>query len=376
MPIENEAILTTWLSSFKDTQTGAALLQIETGAFACSVLRQWGCRLHYPVALVCESLEVADELAEKIGIFQHRVLNSNMPPCEFLEALKTYHDDLIFIQYMRGRYTTENHESIMEICMRGVYQQEELSAPIVILFEQVIPEAYQDFFSLVVELEENDLDKLDRSTVECMKEVLKQKILSHSQVMEYKIKGIEKESAVSYGRDSNFWIAVISMLDFSFLDQSADSSEKVFQYLNETLRRAYAMADSYEFYYQIPDLFREEFNKAIPGICKFFPENKASEVSAQDQEFIFFDSDFYYIPQALFIRICEPLRSVCTPNQVKEALTRANILCVQGQERVYRTVKKRIGNLTLRVICLKRETLEGDLQEMSFLDMFRIRRKI
>lgn len=374
MPNENaETILKTWLSSFSGDRTGAVLLLIESGAFTYSVLRKWGCRLHYPVGIICESLEISDEVANKMGIFQNKVLNSNMPPSELLDALETYKDDLIVIQFSAGRYTADNFETIKTVCMRGECQNDELSAPMVVLFEHVIPETYQEYFSMVVELEESDLNHLSRSMVACLTEVLKQKILCCSQVMEYEIMKTRKEKAASYGRDSNFWIAVISMIAFSFFDQSADSSEKVIQYLSETLCRAYALADSYEFYDQIPDLFREEFNKAIPGICKFFPEKKASGLSAQNLEVVFYDSDFYYIPQALFIRICEQLRPICTTNQVKEALAKANILCIQGQARVYRTVKKRIGNTTLRVVCLKRETLEENSQEMSFLDMFRIR---
>lgn len=357
----------------KKNSSVSALLLIESGAFACSVLRQWRFRLHCPIGLICENLEVADEVAEKMGIFQHRVLNSNMPPSELLEALMTYKDDLIFIQFLAGRYTDENVETIKSICMRGECQRNELSAPVIVLFEYVIPENYQDIFSMVIELEENDLDDLDRSMVEQMNEVLKQKIISCSQVLEYEIRRTGKETAVPYGKDSKFWIAVVKMMAFSFFDQSDDSFDKLILRLSDTLQRAYDLADSYDFFNQIPDLFREELDKGIPRICKFFPEKKASELSAQEGEFVFFDDEYYYFSNRIFTRICEPLRTICTVNQVKAALARANILCIQGQTRVYRTVKKRIGNTTLRVICLKRENLEGNSQEMSYLDLFRIR---
>ena len=108
------------------------------------------------------------------------------------------------------------------------------------------------------------------------------------------------------------------------------------------------------------------------------PESYVSDFSEKELgELVLYDSECYYIPDALFSMICKPLTEtcICTVNQIKDVLAAEGILCTQGQGRIYKTIKKNVGafNTPLRFVWLKREALEEGTMEICFVDLYHIR---
>ena len=346
------------------------LLLIVSAAFSYSVLRRWGYRLHYPIAAIVEDWEVADEIASKLGIFNQEVYCLNLPPVEFRKNLNNYHDDIVVLSYTRGRYSAENMETIFSNMTGGTYQLE-MDMVFLLVFQEVIPEEYQDKFSIAIQLDKTNVGKIQREEIEEYLDRFKIGILTRTQVVEYEVGKLSEN--FSKNLDNRFWTAVLNMV--VFLNAFQETEEKLRKQLQVALRSAYDLSNSYEFNQQIPALFREALEKSIPTKCKLLQEEKVSDYLESDLKgYMLYDSEFYYVPEELFKKICEPLNQVCTDNQIKAVLAKEGILCTQGRGRIYRTLKKTLGGSSFRFVWLKRDALEGDTMEMSFVDIFQIRK--
>lgn len=355
--------------------TGNQLFLMGCAAFAYSVLQRWMFHLHYPVAAVVDEPETADDLAEKWGIFHKNTINLNLPPMEFLRALEDFHDELCVVFYSKGRYAHKNIETLLDLIASGGYGNVEISFLPLIVFLRVIPEEYEDKFALVIDIHQDDLEKLDSSDIKKYFMKIKDFLLNYPQVAEREIRRCKTDKRL--GKDSRFWSAVMAMVEIIFLDIEENSAEKLKSNLCFALRNAGELAESYELKMQISQLFRTALDEAIPEKCTFLQESAASELSEQEiEENVLYDAEFYYISDRLFSSICEPLKSVSTVNQIKEILASEGILCIQGQNRSYYSVKKKISrtNRFFRCIWLCRNVLEQNA-ELTFLDMFRIRGK-
>ncbi|HBD01436.1 MAG TPA: hypothetical protein DC053_22130, partial [Lachnoclostridium sp.] len=102
--------------SLGESVTGELFLLIESGAFSYSVLHRWGYRMHYPVAAIIKEKETATVIADMMGIFGSRLVNTNISPKVFMRELVACHDDVAVIVYLPGRYTEENMETLFGIC--------------------------------------------------------------------------------------------------------------------------------------------------------------------------------------------------------------------------------------------------------------------
>ncbi|GAA6293188.1 hypothetical protein F220043C3_16220 [Enterocloster asparagiformis] len=359
-----------------DEMTEKLLLAIKGAAFFYSVLKGWGYRTYYPIALVVETLETGDAIADKLAIFNKKVISTNTPSGEFLKTLGDGHDDLSIMSYTPGRYLSDNMETLFSLCQCGEYGDHSARTILMIIFSKVVPEEYKDKFSLVIEVERRQLENLTQASMETYLDTLKSYILAYEQVIEHEIK--KNLQCDLNKRDERFWYAVVIVMGLVFSGGEAAAEETIRSNLYHALQTAYDLSDSYEFYNQIPALFREVFDQSIPEVSKLLPEEKAMEVSAKDlAEMVLYDTEHYYIPESVFTKICKPLSKVCTVNQIKDVLAKEGILCTQGQGRIYKTIKKNIGssNTPVRFVWLKRRLLEEDTMEMSFADIYWIRRR-
>lgn len=343
---------------------------VETGAFFYSVLKSWKYRLRYPIAVIVDSPDVVDQIADKCGVFQTQALSINMPPREFRRSLQAYKDDLCVILYERGRYTSDNMEEVLSLIKSGGYAKVDVDMPVLIAFLKTIPEEYQELFSLVFDVTLQELDELKKEEIDEFREHLRDFILSNTNVLKHEI----GRTFIEFdNRDGRFWSAVIETIKTAF-EERAENVEKRFC---DALRAAYDRAESYEYSRQLPQLFREVFEQSIPEVSRFMAEKDASKLTVQQlKKYIFLDHEFYYLPEEIFVCICDRLRGICTVNELKYALAKAGILSTQGQGRVYMTIKKIFsGGMTARFLWLKREALEAENQEMTFADMYQIRRE-
>lgn len=350
--------------------TETSLLIVECAAFTHSVLRMWGYRLHYPIAVVADNLEAADELAAKLGIFQTNVLSTNMPPVEFNRALDSFHDDICVLSHVYGRYSLENLEALESLMASGGMENLEMDMPVLLVFQKVIPQEYQGLCSIAIQLRQTEADSFKKEEIEDFLDSLKDYILTKTQIVEYEIG--RRSERFWEGKDSRFWSAVVNMMGQVFAHEENGDKERLIKHLCAALQEAYGFSESYEFNSQIPALFQELFDHSIPEICELLPEVRAKEYSEQDLlGLVLYDSQHYYIPDGLFAKICKPLNTVCTIDQIKNVLADEGVLCTQGLGRIYYTIKKTVGRLNtpVRFVWLNRAALEGDAMELNFVEL-------
>lgn len=242
--------------------------------------------------------------------------------------------------------------------------------PILVVFRQVIPEIYHDAFTFVFEVKEEDLGFLSRGKKTFL-EGLKSFILANPK---HAFKKIEDQATLYKGKDWHFWAGVIEVIVEAFSNQAVQIRERLY----DALRYTYDHSDVYDLYSQMAGIFRIAFDESIPQISKLVPESESWKLSAQEaRNCVLYDDDYYYVPDELFSEICKPLEEICTANQVKEGLRRQGILCTQGRGRIYKTIKKTIGDskTQMRFVWLRRHLLEVETLDMDFVMMYQIRRK-
>lgn len=357
-----------WLWQVTNDTLGKLLLIIESAAFSYSVLQKWGYRAHYPIGAVVNDYEMIDEIAKKLGIFETQALNVNMPPVEFRKCLKDYHDDLCVILYSHGRYSSENMELLTGLTANGRYGELRIGALILVIFQQVIPEEYESYFSFVFQIESSDLKYMVAKMVRWFRDMLKGALLHNMGSIE----GVIITESANGGPDARFWFAVAAMVGVIFQYYRKGMKEDNITALQEV----YRWSETYSFRHQIPQLFCDAFDKTIPKISSFLDIKDCCELSAQEiKHQILYDSSSYFIPEELFIEICKPLQKICLASQIKETLMKEGILHVQGRMRNYYTIKRKVpGSDSLaRFIWLNREELESNM-EMSFVEKYKIRR--
>ncbi|MDR1547934.1 MAG: hypothetical protein LBT06_05005 [Hungatella sp.] len=377
--MQNERGFLDGLYELKESGTGGLLVLIESGAFAYSVLHMLGYRMHYPVAAIIHDWETADILVDMLGIFERRSIDSNISARAFAQELSRNHDDVTVLIYSPGRNTANNMETLLSACASGKIEGRDIVTPFVVVFLKIIPEEFQEKFSLVLAVDQKiSKDIVSNNRVEFL-EFLKNYVLENFQVLKYKFgKESNNNKKLPEVKDAGFWNAAITMLEAAFEKDIEESTPAVRKYLENAVMKGRDMADSYEFIRQIPGAFRESFILSIPRIGRMVDRTEASDLNDDIlKKTILFDSYIYYIPDEVFSFICDSLKDICTINQVKEALEKEGILCTQGRGRVYRTIKLSIGTHlpAQRYIWLKREHLDGNGIEMTLEERTNIKTK-
>lgn len=364
--------------SLGESVTGELFLLIESGAFSYSVLHRWGYRMHYPVAAIIKEKETATVIADMMGIFGSRLVNTNISPKVFMKELVACHDDVAVIVYLPGRYTEENMETLFGICTCGRIGDCEVSSPFLLVFQKMIPEVYRGRFSFIFSAEQKSPQILNRICKENFLIALKKYFLEKNQILKHKLRMDAMNHKLIQVKDGTYWNAVITVLESVFEEGMASENRCRMRRRFETaVKKGYDSSDAYEYIRQMPAAFVEEFIAFIPYMERMINKANATALTGERQKrTVLFDEEYYYIPEELFAQICEPLKAVCSLNQIKEALEKEGVLCTQGRGRIYRTIKLSIRgtDVSPRFVWLKRKKLDTDCTEMTLEDRVNCRK--
>lgn len=377
--MQNEMGFLNSLCELGEPETGKQLALIDIGAFAYSVLNMLGYRMHYPVAVIIHDWEATDILVDLLGIFEKRSIDSNISSKAFAGELSYAHDDVTILIYSPGRNTADNMATLLSACVSGKIEGHGIVTPFVVIFLRIIPEEFQGKFSLVLAIDSKVSKNIALNDRDAFLEFFKNFVLENFQILKYKLGKENSNENLSEVKDAGFWNAVITMIMAAF---EKDTEEEIIRlmrkYFENAVIKGADMADSYEFIRQIPEAFREAFILSIPRVGKMVDRTEAFDLRDDIiRKKILFDEDTYYVPDELFTFICEPLKNICTVNQIKEALEREGILCTQGRGRIYRTIKLSLGEHlpAQRYVWLKRERLDGNGIEMTLEERTNIKTK-
>ncbi len=364
--------------AFGESVTGELLLLIESGGFTYSVLKRWGYRMHYPVAAIIKEQETASVIADMMGIFGSRLVNTNISPKVFTRELASYHDDVALIAYLPGRNTEENMEALFGICTCGRIGDREVCSPFLLVFHKMIPEAYQGRFSIVFSAEQKSSQFMDRTCRDNFFNVLKKKFLEKNQILEHMFRAESVNNELAQVKDGIYWNTVITMLELTFEEgMGKDNRCRMRRRFENAVKKGHDSSDAYEYIRQMPAAFVEEFIAFIPKMERMMNKADATALTGERQKrTVLFDEEYYYIPEELFAQICKPLKAVCSLNQIKEALEKEGVLCTQGRGRIYRTIKLSIrgSDVSPRFVWLKRKKLDIDCTEMTLEDIVNCRK--
>lgn len=349
-------------------QAAAVLVVVQASAFCCSLICRNGIRLHFPVAVVVESVEQMEQISSTIAVFSSRVNSLNATPKEFTKAILDGHDEVLWFHYAKGRYSEQNFERLLTACNTGEICEEPFEAVAVIFFTHWIPVEYSDNFSLIINPKykffiHNMAEKI------AYLDVLEEFILKKFCFIMEDFFRIDQSQSQEVMQDDRFWQCGIRLLNYIFSTDEEGAELKAILDFDHSCRLAAEAAENYDLVNQLPEMFKEAAIQFCPKIRAMVAKKDAGRIMPENrQELPLFDEDFYYFPEGVFRKICEPLFTFCPMNQIKAALEAAGILSSQGRGRIYRTVKIRVDGSddSPRYIKLQRCFMDGPEGELTF----------
>lgn len=347
------------------------LLLLLVEAFSSSILNHAGIRLHYPIAILVDSMEAVERFQADFAIFDSELVNANDSPKSFAKSLTDNHDDFVMILYSPGRNCAENMENLRNIALGGCYEKRKLEAVPLVFFWRIVPPEYDGGFAMVLEMDETTfVDDYKVCRDQFLKEV-RDFILTHFEVVRYELGRMKAEENPMSGKDFKFFLAGAKILSLVFGNGRPEMERLIMERLKESVENAYAFTEDYSGSYQLVQGFIEALCQFVSNGGSVIYKDQMDDFKPSEwQEKILYDEKFYYISEACFEKICLPMRQFSTLNRIKIALEKAEILSIQGQGRIYRTKKLKVGSgYDARYIWLERSKIDRDELSPSLVEL-------
>lgn len=352
------------------------LLILEASAFSYSVIRKLGSRLHYPVALVYDSMESLDKFAAEMGIFEKRFLSCNCAASRFKKVLTDGKDDFVMFRYAKGKISDENLALLFQALLDGHLEGKELVSLPIVAFEQFIPDYQVDNFSIVVKIEGTMSDVSTNAVKEKFSAKLSSWLIENFKILAYESRKLVRDSGKNEVRDWDFFSTIILLLEMADGKGVDPSYEDFGSVLRDEVVKASRERLTCDLRGQVDEIFRDLLVAALPSISGIVEKGMMTQFDGAEKETtILFDSRCYYFPEKLFRKICHPFAEVCSVDEIKAALEQADILCTQGQGRVYRTIKLQMNNTTARYVWLRRDKIDGSAGDLTLVEWIKIRKE-
>lgn len=363
------------LSSCFGENSGRQLFTIQCGAFTCSVLRECGYRVHYPVAVVVNSLEEIDILAEVMGIFSASIFSSNLSFCKFKEVCESCKDDTLMIVYCTGRNTDDNMHFLRDCCLSGQIGKNDFAAIPILIFNRVVPENLDGKISILVKIQKaGRIPYLGETRNEFFYDFVK-KVMETSPFLNFALQSAHKKVKSERIADGEFFDAVLKLLELTLGEQKAgDDNIDFYGELADEIQQAYWQRSSCDWRAQALTIFTDALEKYAEKIPYIFRRDEDFPDSLDKNRVLLFNENYYYFPELLFTLICKPIEDICSVNEIKSGLEKAGVLCTQGEGRVYRTIKVQLSNGShFRYVWLRRDKIDSRLGELSLEERIKLR---
>lgn len=336
---------------------------IFVGATGYSVLKSMGIRTCCPIAAIVYNVSFAETFLQKIAVLNEKLICITEPTIAFKKAIESSHDSFLPILYQKSRYTETNMESLLSDCASG-----KIDSLCVLFFLGIIPEQYLGSVSIAVEIKDEGNFRFEKQRI---LDLTVGYVLENSNILERELKKMKIFESLHDCADSRFFMAAATLFMLGTEGERDDISDiHMLEKVEQELTDAISAVEDFDEIHQLPELFCNLLQEAVQE-HKVFVREKNSQQRREGT--ILYDSNYYFVPEQTFAKICAPLLSRFSLNRVKETLGKAGILCSQGRGRVYRTIK--IDNLQSgggkRYIWLRRELIDSDELELTLVESAR-----
>lgn len=339
------------------------------------LLAKLGFSLAGPIAIVVNSERQLSKLLDLLDAFRvHVTISIAEQPKKVEKHLMSAKYGCVFFRFAEGRYALSNLKEIVATGQRIERIIHNINLSIVLAVKEM-PKSYAENFAGIVYIKESP--RTGKFT-ELSGEGFFRKIIPYAlnHIPEIKNAGEWKRTEED---DPLFAILAAAEALKLFirteklgLEEVKELDQKIEDVLTE-IRDEWWEADDPQAYAAAfrKSLFRNE--DILPPI--FDREHFTGMDLKNERNLMYFDGDFYYMPEPVFRKICEKIRRADV-NYVKSQLVAAGLLISEGKERSYYTKQTEIITvygyiMKIRLVKLVREKIDlpGELSLQERIEM-------
>jgi len=309
------------------------------GAFY-SILSAMGIRQYRPIAVVVESMKQVEQFANSVMLFRdNRLVSLNTSKRQMKGHFQVTHDDVIVVCYSKNPKTQESMEGLCELVRYGYIEDEKIECLVLVIFEQLIPEAASGYFDIIISLPSQAF--MEQGPEKDIKLKIFSEALSKLDVFMFGVKLLLKEEWVKEKTenipDAVLLYAAAKIVNILYEEvDSGNIAQGRYDVVDSIINRSVERWEVPE----LSELFVDELHRMANGMepmvdREFIEKMCLDSVKAR----VLYDSDFYYLTEKIFCDVCDPLLNFATITEVKESLVKKGILYTNDGVRRYYSVK-------------------------------------
>lgn len=332
-------------------QEGVKVLIIKTMILLYPILKQLGLGVAAPVALVINSINIAEAIMHDLyGVFTGCLSSIALPAKEMKKIYIETENEVKGVTYIRSPNSIPNLRMLQTVCQDGSIQGNIYPPLPVIIFPGAIAEETKEFLSgqMSVTLK-SDITSLifhDAGNGVSVSYELIQYIQDNWASVRLELSRLPENQdyrkAVADHPGIEMFFAAEKVLSMMCEGQDFPPEERNFysirchRALNNIVNEWRIVSGGSEWL----DILRDSILKSVPTVPGIADRHQVPAKVANEIEFWpLYDDDFYYLPYKLFDEACTAVCQSISTRDMKGLLVENGILVGEGKNRQYLTVK-------------------------------------
>lgn len=323
-----------------------------------------------PILVRCKDIHQAEWIAKDLNPFKkNNPLSLSATPREMRRMMESGDYDVRLFLWQDGRYTKEN---LLQVHNAALYGEEPVLVLIVAVGDDVRDYSECFFGEIYLDGDEDDSNPGDEMIALDAQLVREQIVFALSRKAEI------KQWTRNSGGETGLCMFRISKEILQNFCKCHSVGEEFLQKLENDLEMALSsIEEDWEGGNEAEDI-AEAFCQAILDASGWMTgivnRQRVPSERWDSTDVVWYDRNYYFLPESLFRDICEPIRGATSICRMKSFLAEAEILVMEGRSRTYGTVKVSAFNVygerrSERRVKLRRSPIDS-ARDLTLIEMF------
>lgn len=359
-----------YLGEIYDESEVEKMMILKTMISIYPVFKQSGLGFTAPVALITNTTQQSKRVIKDLsGFVPCKLVPTDISKKELRETLTEAEYELIPFYFMKGKGSILSLCEMNSFCVTEDISNEDISRVVMVVFSGGIPSEACEHLAGKLHIRTGGLSSYVDNPAS--KEYLNYMInyVKSNVSMIRKIINDMMRTGFSQESSGSIILRITGAVYRSMVEDLAYSSGIKDEYNANREKAVKELCDEWEIGASDENWimqFQKLFYKAaewMPGILE--REHVMADEIEKLEYFPMYDSKYYYLPESLFYKICEPILGTVALDEIKDTLEENDIIKGEGKMRNYRTVKVYIttvygGEISRRRIRLVRTSLDQE----------------
>lgn len=348
---------------------GGKMLLMKILIFIYRILSSLGIQFHAPVVISVRDEASAKALIRELqGLIPVAEVKVNCTDAEFAREFAKYNEEAIVVTGVETKTKYENLKRFADLCRDDEYRGTKFDDPVFVVCVGEIPMTVNDICIGKIKLADSNLHlaEIRNERWETFTRYLITEIQKHFPIIEWELsqlkKAFLKKEDASENEEMAVWYAVERLM--RVLIEGATEPQGSF--LMEKISNTICEIEEHWLLDPVEGQFDEMFRTYLyrEDIRRVVDIKKVTDEDIKYiNETVFFDSEYYFIAEPLFITVSKPLEGVIGKNELKANLAEAGMLMRYGIEKPkytsHQTMMTTEGQVTSpRLMKLRRKKID------------------